>query len=482
MGSCLSVVFYRAPNANGELTNMTDNPRGPIQPSAEALERFVVVSQVLSRECRGEKRSEAVDAVASLKHASMRSQDGLQCSRSTVYRWLTAYERHGLAGLQRAARERTESSVVLSPRLIDFFVTQKRADPRASIPELIRRARLTDVIAPTDSVDRTTAWRAMKRKGVPTARRKKALVRDSRRFAFPHRMDMVLCDGKHFRAGAHRLRRVALFFLDDATRRGLEVIVGTSENPKLFLQGLYRMTRRYGRFSILYLDHGPGFIALDTIEVVHKLQALLIHGEAGYPQGHGKIERFNQTVLMQLLRGLDGRPDVDPDCGALTLRLSHYLHEVYNQTPHESLASKTPADRFNADSKPLHFHDSERDLQNRFVLHVERRVSKDHVVSLDGVQYEVPRGHAGERVVLHRRLLDDAIAMLHHGKLVDLHVVDLARNARDRRARIDQEIGSDDQQLPHSAADLAFLRAMGPVVDSDGGFIDSTINKQESSK
>jgi hypothetical protein len=185
---------------------------------------------------------------------------------------------------------------------------------------------------------------------------------------------------------------------------------------------------------------------------------------------------------MQLLRGLDGRPDVDPDCGALTLRLSHYLHEVYNQTPHESLASKTPADRFNADSKPLHFHDSERDLQSRFVLHVERRVSKDHVVSLDGVQYEVPRGHAGERVVLHRRLLDDAIAMLHHGKLVDLHVVDLARNARDRRARIDQEISSDDQQLPHSAADLAFLRAMGPVVDSDGGFIDSTINKQESSK
>jgi hypothetical protein len=39
-------------------------------------------------------------------------------------------------------------------------------------------------------------------------------------------MQMVLCDGKHFRAGAARLRRVALFFLDDATRMGLHVVVG----------------------------------------------------------------------------------------------------------------------------------------------------------------------------------------------------------------------------------------------------------------
>jgi len=46
---------------------------------------------------------------------------------------------------------------------------------------------------------------------------------------------MVLADGKHFRAGAKRLRRVALFFLDDSTRYGLEVVVGTAESAPLFL-------------------------------------------------------------------------------------------------------------------------------------------------------------------------------------------------------------------------------------------------------
>ena len=47
---------------------------------------------------------------------------------------------------------------------------------------------------------------------------------DRRRFAYPHRMMMVLADGKHFRAGVPRKRRVAVFFLDDATRFGLGVV------------------------------------------------------------------------------------------------------------------------------------------------------------------------------------------------------------------------------------------------------------------
>jgi hypothetical protein len=54
--------------------------------------------------------------------------------------------------------------------------------------------------------------------GIDTSRGKQPVNRDSRRFVYPHRMQMVLCDGKHFRAGAARLRSMAYFFLDDATR------------------------------------------------------------------------------------------------------------------------------------------------------------------------------------------------------------------------------------------------------------------------
>lgn len=100
--------------------------------------------------------------------------------------------------------------------------------------------------------------------GLPTRYRASKHEDDTRRFAHPHRMNMVLCDGKHFRAGIHRLRRVVLYFLDDCTRMVLHAVVGTSENTLLFLRGLFEMVQRVGLLDGLYMDHGPGFIAYDT--------------------------------------------------------------------------------------------------------------------------------------------------------------------------------------------------------------------------
>jgi transposase InsO family protein len=318
-------------------------------------------------------------------------------------------------------------------------------------------------------VDRTTVYRVLKRMGEGVGRRRTAdPERDTRRFAYPHRMQMVLCDGKNFRAGITRARRVALFFLDDASRYGLDASVGTSESAEFFLPALYEKTRRYGIADIYYLDQGPGFIAQDTFEIMRRLGALLIHGEAAYPEGHGKIEKFNQTAKHDLLRGYDGRADIDPDPKALTLRLRHYLREVYNHRPHESLSGATPFERFHSDERGLRMPSSEEELRRRFVIHIQRRVTPDHTVSVDSLDYEVPRGHAGEKVIVYRRLLEKSLAIMHEGRLVELHPVDLHANARSPRARPPRQ---DDPRppLPKSAADLAFERDFSPVVDPDGG-------------
>jgi hypothetical protein len=63
---------------------------------------------------------------------------------------------------------------------------------------------------------------------------------------------MVLADGKHFRAGVRRRKRVAVFFLDDAGRFGLGVVVGTDETAELFLRGLHGVLRRFGFMGVLH--------------------------------------------------------------------------------------------------------------------------------------------------------------------------------------------------------------------------------------
>ena len=440
----------------------------PYDPDPEALFRYTLVSDVRARMARGIPRAEAVGAISALEHVTFDGRTR-SVSRRTLYRWLAAFAKHGFDGLRPAGRPRIATSTVLPSELVDFLRTQKEKEPATSIPEILRRAEARGIVDSIAGIDRTTAYRAARRMGLPVRhRRPQPPDGDQRRFAYPHRMQMVLADGNHFRAGARRRRRVALFVLDDATRFGLFVRVGTSETTKLFLESLYQLVRRHGLMDALYLDRGPGFISLDTHDVIKNLERTFIHGARRYPAGHGKIEKFNRRANVEL-RALDLRPDVDPDPAALTLRLRHYLDEVYNHTPHESLGGETPFQRFERDPRTLVFPSSEADLRGRFVTTFTRRVSADHCVPIGGTAYEVPRGHGRQRILIHHRLLEGTYAVVDEGRLVTIHPVDLARNARDRRGRPPPPRPVTPPEP--TAAQTRFDRAHRPVLDPDGGVL-----------
>lgn len=356
---------------------------------------------------------------------------------------------------------------MLCPRLVNFLVAERSLDLRASVPELLERAREQGIIAPFEKVDRVTVWRAFERMGLATRLRVTKHEGDMRRFAFLHRMQMVLCDGKKFRAGAGRLRRVALFYIDDSSRYGLHVVVGTQETSELFLRGLHGLVMGYGLMDVMYLDRGSGFIADDTTTVFTQLPAALIHGKARYPQGHGKIERFHQTAIRRVLRSFDGAADVDPEPRALELRLWHYLGR-YNDLPHESLGQATPRMRFEADARALRFAESEAALRSKFIVTATRRVSNDHVIRYGGRLYEAPRGLSRENVLVRRHVLDGELSVLHDGKVVKLHEVNLASNARDKRGKSVEPV--PEVAPVKTAATLAFDRDFAPIVDADGGF------------
>lgn len=435
-------------------------------PSSEALLRYVVLAQVEALLHQGWRAGEAVREVAGRDHA----QPGGQASRvsaRTIQRWRADYAQRGARGLEPKSRKRTETSEILPEALITFLKSEKAHDPRASVPELIRRARAKGILE--GPIDRTTVWRACRRMGLEMRERPSKREGDMRRWRYAQRMQCILCDGKHFRAGAQRLRRVALFFLDDATRYGLAVRVGTSESCVFFLRTLYDMVLRHGLPDVVYLDRGPGFIAGDTLAVVHGgLGAWLIHGQARYPQGRGAIERFNRTAHDQVLRSLDGALAVDPDVGALTLRLRHYL-EIYNNTPHETLAGDTPRQRWEA-GRPLRFPDNEADLKARFLVHDERLVSADHVIQWDGRLWEAPRGLGGQRVEISRHVLDGRLWVIHEGRRVQLAELDPHANATGGRASGEKPTPSEG--IPTTAATHAFDQDTRPLVGPDGGFGD----------
>ena len=436
-----------------------------------ALFRYSVVSQVLARTHGGMIEAVAVRAVAAQRHVDLVGSPRHVAVR-TLQRWMAKWKRNGVVGLEPQARAKTRSSEILPSELVEFVRVEKTIDPRASIPELLRRARQRGVIAHELPIDRVTVWRLVRRLGLPTRVRPTKKEGDARRWRYPHRMQCVLCDGKHFRAGGSRAKRVALFFIDNATRLGLDVIVGTSENTELFLTGLYRVVRKHGLMDGLYLDHGSGFTSGDTRAVATVgLDAWLIHGQVGYPEGRGAVERFNRTAQAAVLRGFDGAANVDPDCDALTLRLQHYLRTQYNLQPHEALDGESPQARWEQ-GRPLRWPDDEQNLRARFVVREQRLVSPDHVIKYGGKHWEAPRGLARRRVEIVRHVLDGHLSVPHRNALVRLHEVDLHANASDRRGYPNDNKPLEGEGVPRTAAMTAFDNDFGPVVGPDGGFAD----------
>ena len=125
--------------------------------------------------------------------------------------------------------------------------------------------------------------------------------------------------------------------------------------------------------------------------------------------------------------------------------------------------------RWEHDSRPLD-HPERAWLDDRFLLPLLRRVTKANTIPYSGVDYEVPVGHAGEKITLYRHLLDgDRLSMLHRGHRVFLQAVDLTRNAFARRAG-GSPSGLAPSEPPQTAADLAFSRDFESLVGSDGGF------------
>jgi len=448
----------------------------------EALFRYRIVSSVTALQYSGLRRSEAVRQVAGAQHLD--DDIGVRkVSERTIYRWLAAYrDNKALCSLQPAGRSKLQGSLVVDERLLRFIAEERKRDRDASIPELLRRAEQYEVIADGTELVRSTVWRAMCRMGIETRRRKQPGDADMRRFRYLQRMQMVVADFKHFRAGIVRAKRVAVYFLDNASRFGLDVVVSTSERSDVVLQILYEVIGDFGLMDLLYWDGGSGFKDEEVLFVVSALGVLAVRGRAHYPEGHGCIEAFNRSLKARLVRTFDGAPDIDPDCSALTLRLRHDLFEVYNHLPHEALDSETPYQRFMQSSRPLRPAPCEQWLRECFTIPFQRRVSADHVVSVDGILYEVPRGHAGEKATLYRRMLEmteqhDALYIRHKGELVRLHPVDLAFNATSGRARPEKTHEDDRPAVPaKSASTLSFEKTYRSMLETDGGYPDNEDN------
>jgi len=202
----------------GRFLHMNTGPSRPL--SALALSRPLAVTRIQQLRSKDYKLSEAIEIVSD-DFIEVPDSEACSVTPRTLYRWQKRYSEGGVEALENKVRAPLQGSRVFSDELLNFVISELDQDPVASVPELIRRARLEGYIAPDHCVIPGSLWRVLRRMGVDFSRKPGPAEKDMRRFAHKERMQCVMVDGKHFRVGSTEAKRVVLYYLDDATRFGL---------------------------------------------------------------------------------------------------------------------------------------------------------------------------------------------------------------------------------------------------------------------
>ena len=350
-------------------------------------------------------------------------------SASTILSWVRKYEKGGrrIESLYPDGRSDRGRPRALDEETILSLVELRKQLKGASLPVVLREARLKKILHPGIKVHPATVYRLFKQRGLL---KRDETPLDRRRFEAELPNDIwqsdcmhgprILVDGKE--------RKAYLFaFLDDMSRLICHAEFFCNERVENYIAALRAALAKRGLPRKLYVDNGPAFRSHLLAHATASLGIALIHSTPYQPQGRGKIERFFRTLRMQFLSTCpEGLP-----LEKLNEALNRWIDD-YNGAVHSS-TRQTPLNRYLKHAHLL--REAPKDLHDYFRLQTTRKVDRDRTVSLSGMIYEAPIPLIDKKITLRYHQDDPArIEAFHeglsHGMLVPL---DMNINCRVRR-------------------------------------------------
>jgi putative transposase len=130
-----------------------------------------------------------------------------------------------------------------------------------------------------------------------------------------------------------------LTVMDEFTREGLALAVGTSLPSASVLAILQGLVVTYGMPQFVRSDNGPEFIALAVRGWLAQHQMTTVYIDPGCPWQNGYGERFNGTVRDECLN-----MHVFQSVAEARVVLAAYRQQYNEERPHSSLGYRTPAE------------------------------------------------------------------------------------------------------------------------------------------
>ena len=315
-------------------------------------------------------------------------------SPKTLRSWLHLYRKHGLPGLSRPKRRDAGK-----PRKLSEVQKLSLQNARSEYPNRPTTLIYQDLCALGELGNPPCSLSTVQRylssitlpKNDPAVERKRFVMSRANEC---WQIDVLL--GPQMIISGRKLATNLITVLDDASRLVPHAQFFFQANTQALETVLKAAFLRRGLPLKIFSDNGKIFSSLHIRSVLAKLGIVVSYARPYSPESRGKIERFFRTLREQFLSAI--RPESLKSLDELNSLLYAYVFDTYNLRPHSSLDGLAPLDRFLKDASTLRTPPSPKDLDMLFLWETTRNVSKDAVIQVEKVKFEVPQSLIGHKV------------------------------------------------------------------------------------
>lgn len=351
----------------------------------------------------------------------------------TIEKWYRSYKQDGFDALIPTTRADLGVPRKLDEQLQEQILYLKTNYPRMSASAIYRQLRHNGSIKAGD-LSESTINRFI---NVISIRLKTTTNQDMRRYERFH-INEVWCgdssvgpylttpDGKK-----HKVYIIAL--IDDASRFIVGIDVFFNDNFVNLMSVMKSAVAKYGRPKMFNFDNGSSYKNKQMELLAARIGSVVHYDQPYTPTQKAKIERWFRTMKDQWMSSLDIRDFHSLE--ELRGNLFAYV-QIYNQTVHSSLKGSSPQDRFFSEPECIR-RLSDLEIENSFLLEIERRVSADSVIVIDQIEYEVDYRFAKQRIRLrYSPGLEDIFIVEADGTLTPIRLLNKTDNAIVKRDKI----------------------------------------------
>lgn len=406
------------------MTQLTEKYRTEV-----ALFRYGILAPLISGTWEGTSNQAFFDEMSQKTYTLPNGKEKNYASHS-IYRWYLAYQKGGFDALKIKGREDIGGFRKIDDDIAEQIKYMKQEYPRLPAT-LIKQKLMENGTIKEDELSLSTINRFINSKCLKTQSTQKY---EMKRYEREH-INEVWCGdssvGPYIKENGEKHRVYIIALIDDASRFIVGIDVFYNDNFVNLMKVIKSAISKYGKPSVFNFDNGSNYKSNQMKLLAARIGTTINYCAPRTPTSKAKIERWFRTLKDQWMASINYNDYHSLD--ELRNSLMNYVQQ-YNDTVHSALNGKTPRDRFFEESSLIN-RLTEKQIQQAFLLEVERRVSADSVVMIDNKEYETDSKYANRKLII--RYSDDLSEVYAYdkesGAYEKMHILDKHSNAVSKR-------------------------------------------------